>query len=599
MEIGPSDGFHRVRNAFRRFAYIVTWYRPDTVPKAFPRESRVHVLRWVRPFAVAALALGVAGTGPIRAQIIRGQIVDEATQAPIPGAFIVLLDSAGTQRGAVLSGEGGAFILHVPEAGRYRLRAERIGYADMLSGPLRVAQGQTVTYRFGITVKAVDLEGLKVTGKGRCRMSRDVGAETSVLWDEVRKALSIAVWGDQERGVPYQTLLWSRERDFRSLAVSADTVRLSSGYGRTPFASESARSLGAKGFIRKLADGGFMFYGLDAKTLLSDDFLAGHCFRVKKAGRDQKGLVGLGFEPIHRNGPPDIAGTLWVDQKTAELRYLEFKYDKIPMARDLPTKPFGGRMDFRRLGNGDWVVQHWWLRMPQSVVVTLGRVEQHVAFRIREQGGEIRFIGAAGASGAEGRSELSGIVYDSTRGIPLARANVFLTDINRATATDLVGHFQLDDLPAGEHQIAFTHPRADSLGLAVSPRTVVVDPNRYTSVTLAVPRDAACPASATAGGVVGFVDDLHSGEPVPNTEVRITWWNAGKALGSLIRRVAHTDTTDVHGRYLFCGVPLGTEVDVAAVDGPDVDGPIVTLKLEAPGLVWQELLARHPKHPNQ
>ena len=571
---------------------------PDTVPKVPPRETRVHVLKWVRSIAVLALALGIAGTGPISAQIIRGQIVDGATQAPIPGAFIVLLDSAGTQRGAVLSGEGGTFILHVPEAGRYRLRAERIGYADMLSGPLRVALGQTVTYRFGITVKAVDLEGLKVTGKGRCRMSRDVGAETSVLWDEVRKALSIAVWGDQERGVPYQTLLWSRMRDLGSLAVSADTVRLTSGYGRTPFVSESARSLGAKGFVRRLADGGFMFYGLDAKTLLSDDFLAGHCFRVEKAGRDQKGLVGLGFEPIHRNGPPDIVGTLWVDQKTAELRYLEFNYDKIPMGGRPPTKPFGGRMGFRRLGNGDWVVQHWWLRMPQAVVVPDGPGER-LEFHIREQGGEIRFIGAAGTSGAEGRSELTGIVYDSTRGIPLARANVFLTDINRATATDLVGHFHFDDLPAGRHEIAFTHPRADSLGLAVSPQAVVVDPNRYTSVTLAVPRDAACPASATTGGVVGFVDGLHSGEAVPDAEVRITWWSAGEAVSSLTKRVAHTDTTDAQGRYLFCGVPLDTDVEMAAVNGLDVDGPIVKLKLEAPGLVWQELLARHPKHPNR
>jgi hypothetical protein len=553
----------------------------------------VHVLKWVRSMAVAVLALGVAGTGSISAQIIRGQIVDGATQAPIPGAFIVLLDSAGTQRGAVLSGEGGTFILHVSEAGRYRLRAERIGYADMLSEPLRVDQGRTVTYRFGITVKAVDLEGLKITGKGRCRMSREVGAETSVLWDEVRKALSIAVWGDQERGVPYQTTLWARERDLRSLAVSADTVRLTSGYGRTPFTSESARSLGANGFIRKLDDGGYMFYGLDAKTLLSDDFLATHCFRVEKAGRDQNGLVGLGFEPIHRNGPPDIVGTLWVDQKTAELRYLEFKYDKIPMARDLPTRSFGGRMDFRRLGNGDWVVQHWWLRMPQSVVVTVGPVERHVQFKIREQGGEIRFIGAAGTSGAEGRSELSGIVYDSTRAMPLAGANVFLTDINRVTTTDFVGHFRFNDLPAGRHGIAFTHLRADALGLAVSPRTVVVDPNRYTSVILAVPRGAACPASSTTGGVLGFVDDLRSGEPVPGVEVRMTWWSAGKALSSLTKRVAHTDTTDAHGRYLFCGVPLETDVEMAAVNGGDIDGPIVKLKLEAPGLVWQELLARH------
>jgi hypothetical protein len=567
-------------------------------------------------FAVAAMMVAAGGAQPACAQIIHGQVVDGSTQAPIQGAFVILLDSVGTQRSAVLSGEGGRFVLRVPAPGSYVLRAERIGYADMLSDTLRVAQGEALSYHFAITVKPVSLAGLKVVGRGRCSMSRETGTETSVLWNEVRKALSIAVWGEQERGVPHQEKVWSRTRDLTSLELSADTTHVKSGYGRTPFISESAQKLDSTGYVQRLADGDYMFYGLDAKTLLSDDFLDTHCFRTVKPRRGEAGLVGLAFQPIHRNGPPDIVGTLWVDQVTAQLRYLEFRYSRIPMAGDLPTAPFGGRVEFRRLRNGDWIVQRWWLRMPQAVSdvsPAAGRASwlfpngpegrspaalERRGIRIHEQGGEVRFIGAAGESGAEGRSELSGVVYDSTRSIPLARANVFLTDINRATTTDFIGHFRFDDLPAGTHRVAFTHPYADSLGLPVSPKTVVVDPNHFTSVTLTIPRNAACP-DATPGvpptaGIVGFVDDMRTGEPQPGVEVRITWWDYGKGplVLSAAKRVAYTDTTDAQGRYLFCQLPLDYDIELAPTNGPAVVGPILELKFTDPGLVWKQLLRR-------
>lgn len=548
-----------------------------------------------RFLTLALAAAALAAAEPAYAQIIRGQVVDASTGAPIQGAFVVLLDSAGVHWGETLSGDGGAFVVRAPRPGRYVLRAERIGYADRLSDTLRLAQGQVLTYRFAIGVKPVNLEGLKVTtGKGRCRMPRDVGAETSMLWGQIRQALSIAVWGEEERGVAYQIETWSRTRDVRSLAILADTVRIRSGYGRRLFTSKSARSLGSKGYIRREADGSYTFYGLDARTLLSDGFLDSHCFRVEAAGQDQKGLIGLAFKPVHRNGPPDITGTLWVDRATAQLRYLRFTYDEIPSLQQssstLPLKSFGGRVDFRRLDNGSWVVRRWWLRMPQPEVGPSSPWQPR-RFHIHEQGGEIRFIGAAGGSGSKGHSDLSGTVYDSTRSMPLAGANVFLTDVNRATVTDFLGRFHFHDLPAGTHRVAFTAPRADSLGLSVTPRTVGVDPDHYTSVSLGIPREAACPASTKTGGVLGFVVDSDTGEPVPRVEVRVTWFRAG--ISSTSKRVAHVDTTDAHGRYLLCGVPLATDERAGDVELAAVGGAALKLHLGTPGLVWRELLVGH------
>ena len=366
--------------------------------------------------SVAVLTAALLSTGVTRAQaqVIRGHVVDGATQAPIPGAFIVLVDSTGSRRASVLSGDDGAYVVRVPRAGRYTMQAERIGYATTTSDTLEVGEDGALVYRFEISIQPIDLMGLEVKGRSRCRASEEMGEQTSLLWEEVRKALSVAAWSEAEGGIPYQAALWSRSRSMVSLEISADTVRLKSGYGRTPFASESARSLGAKGYIRALADGSYAFHGVDARTLLSDDFLDQHCFRTVEPRGGEEGLVGLGFAPLHRRGPPDIVGTLWVDRKSAELRYLEFKYTRIPMAGNIATEPFGGRVYFRRLGNGDWVVQRWWLRMPQAVSgvtstadrASWGRTHlidseiraaaQSRGLRVHEEGGELRFIGAAG-----------------------------------------------------------------------------------------------------------------------------------------------------------------------------------------------------------
>lgn len=548
--------------------------------------------------------------GPGRAQVVRGQVVDGTTQAPIPGAFIVLVDDHGTRQGGVLSGTGGAFILKAPAPGRYTLRAERIGYASTFSDTLTLVEGQAVPYRFEISVKAVDLEGIEVTGKGRCRVSREMGAQTSVLWEEVRKALSIAAWEDEKRGIPYQTALWSRGRNIRSLEIEDDTVRLTSGYGRTPFASESAQRLGELGFIRSLDDGSYMFYGLDAKTLLSDDFLARHCFRVEKAGRGQEGLIGLGFEPLNKKrGPPDIQGTLWVDRSTSRLRYLEFKYDRMPMAGNLPTEPFGGRMDFRRLDDGDWVVQHWWLRMPQSVThvdpnagaglpprghATQNEIRaaaQRLGLRIHEQGGEIRFIGSSAGPVEAGRLSLTGSVFDSTRMAPLGGATVFLTDLNLATTSDFLGRFRLTGIPPGRHEVAFTHHRSDLLGLPVSPVPIDVEPGRVASVDLSIPADAGCGPTRETGGIVGVVENKETGEPVPGIEVLVAWWVKGVEHPTPTRD--HTEelvvTADDAGRYLVCTLPLDVDIEIGAVDGETEK-----VKLTYAGLVSRTLLVRAP-----
>lgn len=541
----------------------------------------VHVRHRILLLALAVFS-ALLPTSPLAAQVIRGHIVDQVTQAPIQGAFILLLDSAGTRQASVLSGSTGAFILKAPRAGTYTLRAERIGDRSTDSDLLQVTAGRALAYRFEISVKAVDLEGLQVTGeKGQCHLSREMGAQTSMVWEEIRKALSIAAWGDEIRGVPYRTATWTRLRKMGSLKILDDTVLLHSGYGRAAFASESAKRLGERGFIRAMPGGGLMFYGLDAEELLSDAFLTRHCFRVVEDDT-QPGLTGLAFEPVPYHRFPDIYGTLWVDRANAELRTLEFTYERIPLRGRLPRKAFGGHVDFRRLDNGDWVVSRWWLRMPETM-----RSGENL--HTREKGGEIRFIGNAAPPDPDATFVITGTVYDSTAMAPLRDATVFLTDVNVSARTDVFGRFRLGHIPLGTHRIAFMHPRADLLRLPIVDREIDVRSDRTTTETLTIPRNAGCGPARSTGGIVGFVEGADGGEPLAGRMVQVEWSSRTASGGGRVTRMVRR-TTDSAGRFVVCGLPMNTDVRLAAEDGRTYK-----VTLHEPGLLPQTLVAPGPE----
>ena len=60
-----------------------------------------------------------------------------------------------------------------------------------------------------------------------------------------------------------------------------------------------AEDLLESGFIRRVDDGGFDYFGPDASVLLSDAFLDTHCFRLV-AREDLPEAVGLAFDPVRK-----------------------------------------------------------------------------------------------------------------------------------------------------------------------------------------------------------------------------------------------------------------------------------------------------------
>jgi hypothetical protein len=109
-------------------------------------------------------------------------------------------------------------------------------------------------------------------------------------------------------------------------------------------------------------------------VILSQWFQERHCFRATSHGRDP-GLIGLAFEPGPGAPDYDIQGVLWVDRASAELRYLEYHFTRLPVMMERSAA--GGEVHFERLQSGRWIVRRWWMRAP-----VLSRVPGQTEFRI-------------------------------------------------------------------------------------------------------------------------------------------------------------------------------------------------------------------------
>lgn len=113
-------------------------------------------------------------TRPV-AGAITGAVMDAATGDPLSNASVALAVTGG---GAITGPDGRYTIAEVP-VGTHEVRATLLGYGESVES-VAVAEGETVTLDFALSVTAVQLEGIVAVGYGT-RARRDVtGAITSV-----------------------------------------------------------------------------------------------------------------------------------------------------------------------------------------------------------------------------------------------------------------------------------------------------------------------------------------------------------------------------------------------------------------------------------
>ncbi|MDE2653909.1 MAG: carboxypeptidase-like regulatory domain-containing protein [Gemmatimonadota bacterium] len=552
------------------------------------RPPASHVL------AIFAIVAAIAGGTDASAQAVRGRLVDLQNSEGVGGAMMTLVDQEGSHLASTLTRASGLFEIEAPSPGRYRVMAERIGYATTWSDYFEIAADDTLAIEITAQVEAISLEGIEVQGDARCRVRPEEGLAVARVWDEARKALAAAAW-TQERGIyRYEMLHITRDLDPDGRTVIWEDRTLQQSHRQSPYRARPAEELIENGFARQSADES-LYFAPDAAVLLSDPFLDTHCFRLRRDARRAPGLIGLAFEPVPGRRLPEIAGTLWLDPADSELQWLDFRYVNLALPVPL-VRAASGRVDFKPMPNGTWIVESWRIRMPRPVSnpspfarVRLGG--------LAEEGGEVLRTHLNEGTVLEGDlgGRIAGIVFDSLRtGLPGARVFIHGTDMEVLTGRD--GRFELTHLRTGTYTVSFSHPYLDRLRFRPSPIEVDVLEEAPTPARIDFTAPAASAAlerlcsererttigetpgtwdrSNGAGVLLGRLTDP-AGVPLEGVAVRIgaREYEVTRADGGLWRwHNVMIVKTDESGRYAGCGVPVDRTLRVAVLRpgwGPD------------------------------
>ena len=312
---------------------------------------------------VAVAILSLCCGSALSSQVIRGVVVLPDTSTPVAGAVVVATTERGPSSVRALSGAKGEFTLRLPAPGRYDLKVLRIGYRPTQGPSITVADGATETVRIVFAAEAVVLSAMNVRERETCRVNADSGFMVARVWEEARKAMLTSQLSADGAPLFAEWIEYDRHLDSAARVVRQQHVRTSRNPTTHAFRSRPPEVLDTAGYV-VVDSGATNFFVPDAEVLLSPLFAAGHCFQLENAPDGQTDLIGVRFQPTRaRRDMREIEGTLWVDRRSAELRTLDFNYTNLSDVAQ-SAHP-GGRVEFLRLADGNWLVTRWSVRMPQ------------------------------------------------------------------------------------------------------------------------------------------------------------------------------------------------------------------------------------------
>jgi len=341
----------------------------------------------VRRILSLAVCFGLAVASSVDAQGIRGRVVlpDSVTRAV--GIVVTAIGINGGRSASTLSTSTGDFVLRLPGSGRYDLRVLRIGYRPTVITGIEVAPDSFTVRNVVLELLPVAIAGMGVRDKADCSL-RGRDAETFLrLWEQARGALVAARLSESSGSLNVHLMrVEGRVDAMRYYAPEKvghpvpeiDSTSYRDWIADRVFAATSTDTLENAGYVRRLPNGNVVYDAPSADALLDDRFLQSHCFGVVGSPKEHDDWIGIAFTPRKtRDSVVDVAGVLWLDRSTAELRRLEFTYTNLPPeSHRLCTIPrngnnpicqsfaekglnrfgVGGEADLVRLASGEWLV---------------------------------------------------------------------------------------------------------------------------------------------------------------------------------------------------------------------------------------------------
>jgi hypothetical protein len=139
---------------------------------------------------VALMAAGA--TRPVAAQAVRGRLIEAGTGQPISAASVILYTEDGQALLGKLTDADGRFLIDAPGAGRFKLTAERIGYAPVNGGPIEIVGTDTVDVVLRMGTEVIAIDGIEVVTE-----ARDVRLERSGFYERQRMGFGHFITRDQ------------------------------------------------------------------------------------------------------------------------------------------------------------------------------------------------------------------------------------------------------------------------------------------------------------------------------------------------------------------------------------------------------------------
>jgi hypothetical protein len=534
--------------------------------------SRIRRFRTRWLLSLPALLLGARVTN---AQILRGTVNAEGTGAPLRGAVVTLLDASGTASDRrVLTDNDGAFAMRAPAVGTWMIEARAIGYSPRRTPPRFVAAGETIVEKLVMRQVATRLATLRIEARSACRRAGEFDAVTSEVWDDVWAALAAAQLAREQRLVRAEVFVYTRELDVSTGLVMQEERGVASVLDESPFRTAPPAELTRLGFWQATLGGDVIFHGLDAGTIISPEFLSGHCFNLVRRDSSSQTLVGLSFRPLNDRVRADVQGLLWLDAESRELRSLEFTYTGLK----LRGPAAGGRLGFTRLPNGVLIDDRWLLQHPFETKRAVGTQRTGIAAepdRSVPAGTTLRIGGGfvlADSARVRQFATLAGIVR--LTGAPVDAASVELVGSGQRFVTDSTGLFLIEDVLPGTYEVRVMRSGPADRGGFVQHGQLTLAPGDVARIVLDIPDTESIAAELCPKKQDGIAPlfvvlrEEHNGRPASNYRIEARWTPPADSLGAPIGRPGGVrGLTDWRGEFVACDVPAGASVSFRTTTG--------------------------------
>jgi TonB-dependent SusC/RagA subfamily outer membrane receptor len=151
-------------------------------------------LKTVLTIALLAGVMAAPASAQATGRIV-GLVTDASSMAPLNGVQVFI---PGTSYGTLTNQEGRYLLLNVP-AGSHTLRALVIGYAASET-TINVAAGETATMNLSLSVSAVALDEVVVTGQGRGTARKEIGNTITTVNTEALTAAPVSSMSELLQG---------------------------------------------------------------------------------------------------------------------------------------------------------------------------------------------------------------------------------------------------------------------------------------------------------------------------------------------------------------------------------------------------------------